>query len=71
MSDAAIDKLSLMTDGPFPGRRDVKDNFPTDNANEGVTTKRKTKHQLVCTNRRNARTAQESAFHLLFFAADE
>ena len=55
VTDAAVKKLSLMRDGPFPGRREEKESCPSDSTSEDLT-QRKSNHQFVWTNRRNART---------------
>ena len=54
VTGAAVKKLRLMRDGPFPGRREEKESCPTDSTSEDLT-RRKSNHQFVCTNRRNAR----------------
>ena len=54
MTGAAVKKLRLMRDGPFPGRREEKESCPTGSTSEDRT-QRKSIHQFVCTNRRNAR----------------
>ena len=54
VTGAAVKKLRLMRDGPFPGRREEKERCPTDSTSEDLT-QRKSNHQFVCTNRRNAR----------------
>ena len=53
VTDAAVKKLSLMWDGPFPGRREEKESCTTDSTNEDLT-QQKLNHQYVCTNRCNA-----------------
>ena len=54
VTGAAVKKLRLMRDGPFPGRREEKESCPTDSTSEDLA-QRKSNHQFVCTNRRNAR----------------
>ena len=54
VTGAAVKKLRLMRDGPFPGRREEKESCSTDSTSEDLT-QRKSNHQFVCTNRRNAR----------------
>ena len=53
VNDAAVKKLNLMRDGPFPGRREAKDSCQTNSTNKDLT-QRKLNHQFVCTNRHNA-----------------
>ena len=50
VTGAAVKKLRLMRDGPFPGRREEKASCPTDSTSEDLT-----QRKFVCTNRRNAR----------------
>ena len=57
VTGAAVKKLRLMRDGPFPGRREEKESCPTDSTSEDLT-QQKSNHQFVCTNRRNARASR-------------
>ena len=54
VTGAAVKKLRLVKDGPFPGRREEKESCPTDSTSEDPT-QRKSSHKFVCTNRRDAR----------------
>ena len=54
VTGAAVKKLRLMRGGPFPGRRVEKESCPTDSTCEDLT-QRKSIHQFVWTNRRDAR----------------
>ena len=48
VTGAAVKKLRLVRDGPFPGSREEKESCPTDSTSES-------NHQFVCTNRCNVR----------------
>ena len=54
VTGAAVKKLRLMRDGPFPGRREEKESCPTESTSEDLT-QRKSNHQFVCTYRCNVR----------------